>query len=113
MSRKKQNILFIQTDQHRQDALGCYGNPVIQTPNIDALAEEGVRFNQAFCCTGICTASRGALLSGQYPHKTRENNQVDPVLIQSFNQRSIKGLAICEISMINGRRWNSQFSGHF
>ena len=67
---EQQNILFIQTDQHRLDALGCYGNPVVQTPNIDALAEDGIRFNSAFTCTGVCTPSRGALLSGCYPHKT-------------------------------------------
>ncbi len=70
MPTRKPNILFIQTDQHQRDILGCYGNPIVRTPNLDRLAAQGVRFTNAFTCTGVCTPSRGALLSGQYPHKT-------------------------------------------
>ena len=70
MAARRPNVLFIQTDQHRMDALGCYGNAIVQTPNIDRLAGGGVRFASAFTCTGVCTPARGALLRGQYPHKT-------------------------------------------
>jgi len=64
------NILFIQTDQHLRSALGCYGNPLIRTPNLDRLAAEGIRFDRHFTCTGVCTPARGALLSGMYPHRS-------------------------------------------
>jgi arylsulfatase A-like enzyme len=73
MSKKPEappNILFLQTDQHRRDVLGCYGNPIVRTPNIDSLAARGIRFNNAFTVTGVCTPTRGAMLSGCYPHKT-------------------------------------------
>jgi len=70
MPGRKPNILFLQTDQQRMDALGCYGNPIVQTPNMDRLAEQGVRFANAFTCCAVCTPARGALLSGRYPHRT-------------------------------------------
>ena len=47
---------------------GCYGDPVVHTPNIDALAERAQVFDEAFCVTPSCAASRASLLTGQYPH---------------------------------------------
>ncbi len=61
------NILFICTDQQRYDALGCYGNPHIHTPNIDALAEQGVLFEQCYVQSPVCAPSRASLVTGQYP----------------------------------------------
>ncbi|GEO07456.1 heparan N-sulfatase [Adhaeribacter aerolatus] len=55
-------------DDHGTDALGCYGNPVIQTPNLDKLAAEGVRFTNAFCTTASCSPSRSVLLTGLHNH---------------------------------------------
>jgi arylsulfatase A-like enzyme len=63
----KPNILFICTDQQRFDALGCYGNAQIQTPNIDALAAEGVLFEQCYVQSPVCAPSRASLVTGQYP----------------------------------------------
>lgn len=63
------NVLLILTDQHRYDALGCNGNPVVKTPHLDALAGRGVRFSNAF--TGIlpCSPSRACLFTGRYGHR--------------------------------------------
>ncbi len=61
------NILFICTDQQRYDALGCYGNPSIQTPTIDALAQDGVLFEQTYVQNPVCAPSRASLMTGQYP----------------------------------------------
>ncbi|MBN1643088.1 MAG: sulfatase-like hydrolase/transferase [Anaerolineae bacterium] len=63
------NILIIHADQHRYDCLGAYGNPDIRTPNIDALAADGVRYDNAFCCFPVCTPSRYSLITGLYVHQ--------------------------------------------
>lgn len=62
------NILFILTDQHRLEAVGCYADTVCRTPNIDRLAREGVRFENAYTTSPMCTPARASLITGQYPH---------------------------------------------
>jgi N-sulfoglucosamine sulfohydrolase len=62
------NIVLVVSDDHGLDALGCYGNPIIKTPNLDALAAEGVRLTNAFCTSASCSASRSVILSGLYNH---------------------------------------------
>lgn len=62
------NIVLIVSDDHGRDALGCYGNPIIKTSNLDSLAAEGVRFTNAFCTTASCSASRSVILTGMYNH---------------------------------------------
>ena len=57
------NVVLIVTDDQSPDA-GCYGNPIVQTPNLDALASDGTRFTQAFCTTASCSASRSVILTG-------------------------------------------------
>ncbi len=66
MTSPKPNILLIQADQLAAGALPCYGNPVVQSPNIDALAEDGVIFESAYCNNPICAPSRFSMLSGQH-----------------------------------------------
>ena len=66
----KPNIILFVSDDHGTDALGCYGNPVIKTPNMDRLAAEGVRFNRAYCTSASCAASRSVILTGLYGHAT-------------------------------------------
>lgn len=63
------NIIFLLTDDQRWDALGCMGNPDIITPEMDKLAEQGVKFTNAYVTTPICAVSRASILSGQYAHK--------------------------------------------
>lgn len=60
------NLVFLFTDDQRWDALGCMGNDVIQTPNLDRLATRGTLFESAFVTTSICAVSRACVLSGQY-----------------------------------------------
>lgn len=64
---RRPNILLLMTDQHRGDCLGCDGNSVIKTPNLDALARDGYHFTSAYSSTPSCTPARAALLTGLQP----------------------------------------------
>lgn len=66
-SVRKPNLLFVFSDQQSYDMLGCYGNPDIITPNLDRMAEEGIRFNHCVSSCPVCTPYRGMLMSGQHP----------------------------------------------
>ncbi|MDN3203001.1 sulfatase family protein [Algoriphagus sediminis] len=67
-AQEKPNIIFILTDDQRWDALGYAGNEIIQTPEMDRLASEGIYFENAFVTTPICAASRASVLTGTYEH---------------------------------------------
>ena len=67
------NIIFILTDDHRYDLLGATGNKLIQTPNIDKLAEEGILFTNAYVTSAICTPSRASILLSQFERKHNVN----------------------------------------
>lgn len=68
MSNEKKQIVFFMTDSTRQDMVGCYGNPKMHTPNLDDLAERGVRYQNAYSCQPVCGPARSALFTGTYPH---------------------------------------------
>ena len=62
------NILFIMADDHAAHALSCYGSRINKTPNLDRLANEGMRFLNCFAVNSICTPSRATILTGKYSH---------------------------------------------
>lgn len=64
---KPPNIVFLLTDDQHWDSLGCMGNKMIQTPNLDRLAGEGTLFRNAFVTASVCSVSRAAILTGAYP----------------------------------------------
>lgn len=65
----KPNILMIMADQFRADWMSCVGNGFVETPNLNAIAETGVRFTKAICNSPLCAPSRAALAAGKYPHR--------------------------------------------
>ncbi len=67
MSRKP-NILFILTDDHAAHAMSCYGSRINRTPQLDRIAEGGLRLDNCFCTNSICTPSRASILTGTYNH---------------------------------------------
>jgi arylsulfatase A-like enzyme len=64
------NIIFIIGDDISHDDIGCYGNPLVKTPNIDRLAKDGLLFNNVFVTSSSCSPSRTSILTGRYPHNT-------------------------------------------
>ncbi|WP_299414934.1 sulfatase-like hydrolase/transferase [uncultured Sulfitobacter sp.] len=72
---KRPNFLFIITDQHRADHLGCYGNPIVQTPNIDGIAAKGTRWDKFYVANPICMPNRASIMTGRMSslHGARHN----------------------------------------
>jgi len=71
MADRPPNFLLFITDQHHADFLGCYGHPVVQTPNIDAIAARGTRFDNFFVNNPVCMPNRSSLMTGRLPSQHR------------------------------------------
>jgi len=84
IAAKRPNIIFLLTDDHRADAIGCAGNPIIYTPNLDNMAKNGVRFANAFVTTSICASSRASIFSGQWVRRHGIND-----FATSFSQEAL------------------------
>lgn len=74
------NILWLCTDQQRYDTINSLGNPLVRSPTVDGLVEQGVAFTQAYCQSPVCAPSRASFLTGRYPRTTgcRQNGQKIP-----------------------------------
>lgn len=87
-NHQKLNLLFIITDQQRQDTMKVYGNQKIKTPNLDLLAEKSVVFERYYVAQPVCTPSRATMMTGLYPHthgSFKNNIPLDekiPILIE-------------------------------
>jgi len=77
-SAGRPNILFIMSDDHASHAISAYGSEVNQTPHIDRLAREGMRFENCFCTNSICAPSRAVILTGKYSHLNGVTNNSRP-----------------------------------
>lgn len=84
-SQRPPNIVFLMTDNHRWDLLGCMGNEIIETPHIDRLAERGVRFANAFCTTSICAATRASILTGEFRREHGYTFTMPPMNLQRLD----------------------------
>lgn len=71
------NIIFIMTDDHAYQAISAYGSELIETPNIDKLADQGIRFDQAHVTNSICSPSRAVILTGKFSHLNGVKDNID------------------------------------
>jgi uncharacterized sulfatase len=78
---RRPNVLFIAVDD-LNTRIGCYGDPVARTPNLNRLAQQGVRFERAYCQFPICNPSRVSLLLGRYPTTTQTIDFAQPALLE-------------------------------
>ncbi len=76
--RQPKNLVFFMADEHTRAVLGCYGNRVVQTPNIDALAARGTLFSNAYTPSPVCVSARASLATGRWVHQTRCWSSAEP-----------------------------------
>ncbi len=79
MTDPRPNFVFIMSDDHAAHAISAYGSRINETPNIDRLAEGGMRFDSCFCTNSICTPSRASILTGTYNHTNGVTTLVTPM----------------------------------
>jgi len=75
---RPQNLVILMSDEHNPKMLGCYGHPLVRTPNLDRLAARGTRFASAYCCSPVCIPARAAFHTGRYIHKIGFWDNADP-----------------------------------
>lgn len=78
MSQKPVNQLVLMADEHSKKIIGCYGNRLVQTPNLDRLAARGTRFSTAYTPSPICVPARASFATGKYGHTTRHWDNSTP-----------------------------------
>ena len=112
--QQRPNILFIMSDDHAANAISCYGgrlSEVAKTPNIDRLAEEGMRLDNVFCTNSICTPSRACILTGQYSHLNGVYTLADTFDPGRSNVAKLLGAAGYQTAVIGKWHLKSQPSG--
>ena len=82
-------VVILMVDTQRKDMVGCYGNPDMHTPNLDHLAESGIRFERAYCCQPVCGPARAGLFTGTFPHSNGSwGNSMPPgITTKSLGER--------------------------
>ena len=99
------NIIFFLADDQRDDVLGCYGNGRIQTPTIDRLAAEGIRFENSFCQVPICAGSRATLFSG-LSQRTHGYNFGEPPVAAEY-------ISTCYPAVLKDAGYRTGFAGKY
>ncbi len=110
------NFVVIVADDHGWNDLGCYGHPVVKTPNIDRLASEGVRFTHCFTTAPLCSPGRGAVMTGLYPHVSGVTLLVQRENAERYSMRRdfwtfAKGLKDLGYENAAARKWHLSTAG--
>lgn len=116
---KKPNIVYFVADQMRADSMAHLGNPAAITPNLDALAQEGVSFRNAYCQNPICVPSRISFLSGLYPHTTGHRtihylqNPGEPNFLRTMKNNGYEVIWVGRNDVIPGDRTKEEFCDRY
>lgn len=102
------NIIVVMPDQQRMDSLACYGNVFVQTPCVDELAADGVRFNRAFTPYPICTPARASMWTGAYPHA---HEIVSNVYMEADAFRGRGAIKTTVFSLLKDAGYNTAYIG--
>lgn len=100
-TRRRPNVLFLLSDDQASSTMGCAGHPWLETPGMDRLAREGVRFTNAFVTTSLCSPSRASFLTGLY---ARSHGILD-------NKRSLRRDQVTFASLLTAAGWDSAYVG--
>lgn len=115
----KPNILYFVADQMRADAQHYLGNPAAITPNFDALAGEGVAFENAYCQNPVCVPSRCSFLTGLYPHTTGHRtmrflqNADEPNILRTMKNAGYEVIWIGRNDVIPGDRFKTEYCDEY
>ena len=95
-----QNLLIIMSDQHSRRMMGCYGNPLVQTPSLDRLAARGTRFTSCWTPSPVCIPARAAFATGKYIHQIGFWDNANPYdeSISSWHHR-LRDAGHCVVSV--------------
>lgn len=105
-NNKPMNTIIILSDEHQRGMAGCYGHPKVKTPNLDKLAENGVRFSNAYTNCPLCVPARGSLATGRYVHEIGTWDNASPYCgqVPSWGHRLInKGHNVTSIGKLHYR----------
>lgn len=115
-SRKPNVIIFLVDDLGWSD-LACYGSPFYDTPNIDALATQGVRFTDAYATCHVCSPSRASILTGKYPARLKLTDWLtgrkDYPFQRLKNARIHQALPLSEVTLAEALKRHGYSTGHF
>ncbi len=107
------NVVVIIGDDSAAYTLGCYGNPLAQTPNLDRLAQTGVRFDCAYCNSPVCTPSRQSLLTGMLPHTVGVTQLPTPLSDETITLAEVFKQAGYDTAAIGKMHFNSSLHHGF
>ena len=89
--KKRPNIVFILTDDQGAWAMGCAGNPDVQTPNLDRLAQNGIRFDDFYCASPVCSPARASLVTGEIPSCHGVQDWIEKGNMDGYKYPEMKG----------------------
>jgi hypothetical protein len=105
----RRNFLLFITDQHRVDYLGCYGHPILRTPQINSIAARGVRFERFYVATPVCMPNRATLMTGRMPsvHGARSNGLPLSLRANTFVD-ALRASGLCDCACRQeSKRWQA------
>jgi len=103
---RRPNILYLFTDQQCADAMSCAGNPDVQTPAMDRLAADGVRFDRTYCTFPLCTPSRASMFTGRMPHELKMKRNEIPIDESLREQELGRLLSSAGYECVYGGKWH-------